>query len=356
MYFGNIQDVRVLNMETDEQEINKLATKLNLPIDALTSGKYVKIFTDKGTDVIDVEKIMGATGMLDQLEKEEFDKSQILFKNRLDEAKSTTTDGKLPTTIQNSQYISALEAVIVDPKSTPAEVTQAKSELASMKSQITNSAEVSNTLKTEAAALVVEGYTFQDILDGKKPTKDQRIAMAKKDKASGAEIEAIAAKVSLVNKLDKGISQLSAVDSEQVGLGLGSLKEELDKYMTPAKLANMSDEEVSAEFAKLLSVGTLGDVLASYIKSISGAAASDLERAFLTTVMTGGSYTSKEARLASLKNFQTNMNKATQTHLSLLYEKNPSLVANAMGSMDSAINPKVSTDVKALKNKYKKAK
>lgn len=335
--YGDIADVRDLNLTTDADSIKEIVMEHNqhlaegekpwTPEDIISSGKYKVLVDSKGNyRVKNIDELLAATGYKHYIDTETWNRQLQILK-----LKKKETVAKPSGTMQVvNDYMDNWKKL--HPKATDTEIsTERMNQIEKMTTKSFQAREADN--KQDAQTLVQE-IPFDKAMSGKldttQLTKLQEIENG--NHLTAKELTDMSTNVSMLNKLNKGIRQMSEQDANNVGLGLSSIKTTLGKYFDPYKA---DQEELNAAIKKIQADSTLGGVLAEYIKSMSGTAASDAERSFLKMVMSGGDYTTKEGRLTALKNFQDNVTKNIKVKFNLLYNRAPATVYRAYHLLDN---------------------
>lgn len=344
--YGDVVDVRDLNSNTDVDYLNKIVSELNANSkfdngtpddksddrpwaadDVIASNKYKVLVDSKGNSrVKNIDELLAATGYKNYIDNKTWERQVQLLKLK----KKETTNKPSGTMQVINDYMEQYK--LLHPKSTAEELSAKRME--QIDKMTTKSFQAREADNKNDAKTLIEEIPFEKIvsskLDDAQLTKLQEIENG--NHLTAKELTDMSTNVSMLNKLDKGIKQLSELDADDIGIGFKSIKTSLGKYFDPDKA---SQEELNAAIKKLQALGTLGGVLAEYIKSMSGTAASDAERSFLKMVMSGGDYISKESRVAALKNFQDNVTKNIKVKFNLLYNRAPATVYRAYHLLDN---------------------
>jgi len=362
--YGDVVDVRDLNPNTDGDQLNKIVSELNANSkfdngtpddksddrpwtadDVLASNKYKVLVDSKGNPKVkNIDELLAATGYKNYIDTETWKKQlEILkLKSKDTSTKPTRSSGTMQVI---DDYMEQYK--LLHPKATDEELSSKRME--QIDKMTTKSFQAREADDKNDAATLVKEIPFEKAVSGSlspdQMTKLQTIENG--NKLTAKELKDTATHVSMLNKLNKGINQLSEQEAESIGIGLESIKTTVGKYFDPT---SASDEEIQKAIAKITTEGTLGGTLAEYIKSMSGTAASDTERSFLKMVMSGGNYTSKEGRLAALRNFQDNATKNIGVMLNLYYTRAPATVARAFDKLDK--KPEVNNVPKEYKKYF----
>ena len=243
--------------------------------------------------------------------------------------------------------INRLNEVVNNPKATPEQVTEAKRKLATMKSLTQTSSQAKDEQLAADVNTTVKDYPFEklpDIFANGGLDKDALAKLEVVERHNSKNLTAsdkmkLSGRASLLNQLGKGINLLDEADADSLGIGAQSALASLTKYVDSkgGAFGNLSDKEIHEAIVKMKADSTIKGVMADYIKLMSGTAASDTERSFLKTIMTGGDFTSKEGKLTYLKSFQSNLLDGINNDFKLLYTDAPATVYKAMESLNSTV-------------------
>jgi hypothetical protein len=362
--FGDIVDVRDINPITDSDMLKPILAELNakgtmndmgtkdtsddIPWtapDLISSNKYKILVDSQGKPKVkNIDDLLASTG----------------YKNYIDTKTWTRQLEVLKLTKKTAGSVSGAMQVLDDhmktwktlnPKASEIEVAEERLRFGEGQSQKSFQAKEKNI--SDEAKILVEELPFSKIRSGKQLSSEDLIKLQKIEGGNNLSDTArkdLVKSVTVLNQVEKGIQQLSEQDADDIGLSYNSIKTTIGKYID---LDTASDEDVHKVMLKIAADSTIKGVLADYIKLISGAAASDTERAFLKDVMTGGDYTSKEGRLTALRNFKANAAAGTMTTMDLFYNKAPMTVYKSIQAMGKNTGEKSTIEQKFDKYKTK---
>lgn len=372
--YGNIHEARLLDEKNDFNEIQQIANLAGIPVEAVIGNpKYVKIISDIGTDVLDIETIMGATGYSNYVDQKKFEQAKQLLGLQQAEAKidltkaqikkteqTPTTRTTVPGTVQIAQTLANQEKIINDPNASLEQIEEATIIKDAIEKQITSSQEVKAQQQAEESEAAVTKFTYQNMLDNnfqfsKKDEAQMRsIEAGSKRTLSAEQTKTIDGLVSTGTAVDGLIELIKDADDDQFGLTIQNLQNQFNKF--GVNIGTASEEEILKAAQSTEIQSKMGAALVDYVKTISGAAVTDFERALLTEIMTGRKYTTKGNRLAAIEAFKDVLDRKV-TNISAQYaDRAPFTIyrANQILNKVEGIRPEItgseSTDIKDVDN------